>query len=443
MARAKDGHAAPPIARRSAGKSTLAAVAVLLMVLTNPVSAQAAWSTKEVALTATVNAGTLAVTQSGFADLAKVYSSGALMTTAPITLANTGTVPAPFTLTLGAQAATGLAAAASVQLWSVASAEACTAGTTAGGVAGKSWTTIGAETGTLAPGAKAYYCVRSSVSQAQRFALVGQAVTATATLTAAQGSWTTIAAVTTAVQSVANTLTPAWSQSSTSGDGNVVLAWTAPADTVAITGYRVYRVGVTLPIATVLKAQTTYTDTGLSVSTAYAYTIEAVDSASPVNVSPRSDVLSRTTSAPNSSAWYTVTNATTGLCVDAEGGTPANGTALISYSCNGGNNQAWRFTPTGSYLKVTPRGATSLYWDSTTDRRTPDRVLLQTTDKTARQRWTVTAITTGGGTFTLRDLNGLCLDTAGGTSSGGNAQLKVATCAPGSLNQSFRLTNAG
>jgi chitodextrinase len=76
------------------------------------------------------------------------------------------------------------------------------------------------------------------------------------------------------------------------------LSWTASTDNVGVTGYRVYRAGTLL--ATV-GAVTAYQDTGLSASTSYSYTVQAVDAAG--NASAQSASVSATTqAAPDTSA---------------------------------------------------------------------------------------------------------------------------------------------
>lgn len=74
-------------------------------------------------------------------------------------------------------------------------------------------------------------------------------------------------------------------------DVAVPLSWTAATDNVGVAGYKVYRNGT--EVATV--SGTTYTDTGLTASTAYSYTVKAYDAAG--NVSPSSATLSVTTKA--------------------------------------------------------------------------------------------------------------------------------------------------
>ncbi|MGW0535079.1 glycoside hydrolase family 6 protein [Streptomyces sp. NPDC003032] len=74
---------------------------------------------------------------------------------------------------------------------------------------------------------------------------------------------------------------------------SVSLAWTASTDNVGVSGYDVYRDGAKVAASPV--SGTTYTDTGLSTSTAYSYTVRARDAAG--NTSASSAALSVTTDA--------------------------------------------------------------------------------------------------------------------------------------------------
>ena len=73
---------------------------------------------------------------------------------------------------------------------------------------------------------------------------------------------------------------------------SVDLTWTASTDNVGVTGYDVYRNGSLVKAGA---SGTTYTDTGLTASTTYAYTVKAKDAAG--NVSPASNTASVTTPA--------------------------------------------------------------------------------------------------------------------------------------------------
>ncbi|WP_274536107.1 cellulase family glycosylhydrolase [Streptomyces sp. CB03234] len=89
---------------------------------------------------------------------------------------------------------------------------------------------------------------------------------------------------------------PAGLTSTAKTSTSVSLSWTAATDNVRVTGYDVYRGTVKVNAAPV--TGTTYTDTGLTPSTAYSYSVRARDAAG--NVSAPSAVLSVTTDAGSS-----------------------------------------------------------------------------------------------------------------------------------------------
>ena len=70
------------------------------------------------------------------------------------------------------------------------------------------------------------------------------------------------------------------------------ISWSASTDNVAVTGYKVFRNGVQVGTP----SAATFSDTGLSASTTYSYTVSAFDAAG--NNSAQSSALSVTTSAP-------------------------------------------------------------------------------------------------------------------------------------------------
>ncbi|WP_153538393.1 GH12 family glycosyl hydrolase domain-containing protein, partial [Streptomyces sp. RB17] len=72
-------------------------------------------------------------------------------------------------------------------------------------------------------------------------------------------------------------------------DTSVSLRWSASTDNVGVTGYDVYRAGTKVGSTT----STSFTDTGLTASTAYTYTVKAKDAAG--NVSAASAVVAATT----------------------------------------------------------------------------------------------------------------------------------------------------
>mgnify|MGYP006271736807 CR=1 FL=1 len=89
---------------------------------------------------------------------------------------------------------------------------------------------------------------------------------------------------------------PAGLSASAASATSVALAWSASTDNVAVTGYKVYRNGT---LAATLGAVTSWSDSGLAASTAYAYTVAAFDAAG--NASAQSSSVSVTTPAPATS----------------------------------------------------------------------------------------------------------------------------------------------
>jgi chitodextrinase len=81
---------------------------------------------------------------------------------------------------------------------------------------------------------------------------------------------------------------------------SVSLAWTASTDNVGVAGYRVFR--GTTQVGT--PTTTSYTDTGLTASTAYSYTVKAIDAAG--NLSAASTALAVTTNAATDTTAPTV-----------------------------------------------------------------------------------------------------------------------------------------
>jgi chitodextrinase len=81
----------------------------------------------------------------------------------------------------------------------------------------------------------------------------------------------------------------------------VSLSWTASTDNTAVTGYLIYRAGTQVGTSTT----TTYVDSGLTASTAYAYTVKARDAAN--NLSAASSSVTGTTTAGTGTGTGTVT----------------------------------------------------------------------------------------------------------------------------------------
>src|SRR3989344_5748408 len=86
--------------------------------------------------------------------------------------------------------------------------------------------------------------------------------------------------------------TPTNLSATAQSSSQINLAWTASTDNVGVTGYRVYRGGTQVASP----STTSYSDTSLSPSTTYSYTVAAVDGAG--NISSQSTSAQATTQAP-------------------------------------------------------------------------------------------------------------------------------------------------
>jgi len=135
---------------------------------------------------------------------------------------------------------------------------------------------------------------------------------------------------------------------------SVTLSWNASSDNVGVTGYRIYRGGA--GVAT--SSGTSFTDSGLSSSTSYTYTVRAFDAAG--NESAASNSLSVTTNAGSSNGYgHTVSGTNVQFYVN---NAPW---ADVHFTINGGAQQNLRMTQSGgnnSYqLANVAAGATVTY----------------------------------------------------------------------------------
>lgn len=99
--------------------------------------------------------------------------------------------------------------------------------------------------------------------------------------------------------------TPTGLSKGTVTGSSVALSWTASADNVGVTGYKVLRNGTQIGTTT----STSYTDTSVAANTTYTYTAQAYDAAG--NVSAASGGLSVTTPAASCQYTFTIANANT------------------------------------------------------------------------------------------------------------------------------------
>lgn len=405
---------------------TILAVAVaLFLVLAGTGTSSALWSS-QASTSATVGSGTHAFSQTGFARLGATYSSAVTTDTASVRVRNTGTISAPFTLSITAPAANELATGVLVRTWPTAAA--CNGATAMPTSATSSnWTNVPVITGTLPGGvsADAFYCIRTSITSAQAVSLGGRSMTATATLTSAVGSWTTTSTGT-ATQSVTDQTAPSRPPTPIASDTSgysTTLTWPASTDNAAVTGYRIFRNGVVLTTVT----SPSYTDATLTNNTTYSYTVQAFDAVP--NYSAQSPAVSVTTLPVVPATFYRVIGQGSGMCVDGNGASTADGTQLIIWGCHGNPNQRWRFTPTTEgFYSVAAQNMTTSVWTVAPGGGSTDgaRVLLWNNLGNADQQWRITQQSPGVYTFVNR-ASSKCFDVQNNQAVAGTPLLQF-TC---------------
>ena len=105
-------------------------------------------------------------------------------------------------------------------------------------------------------------------------------------------------------------------------DVSVNLTWTASTDNVGVTGYEIFKDGISAGTT----STTSFTATGLTASTTYTFTVKARDAAG--NISSASNALSVTTNAP----------APTSIFIEAENFSAQKGTTVVACSDTGGGS---------------------------------------------------------------------------------------------------------
>jgi chitodextrinase len=120
---------------------------------------------------------------------------------------------------------------------------------------------------------------------------VSPTLTTTYTLTAsnATGQATANTTITVTVPDTMAPSTPTNLSATSISSSQINLSWTSSTDNTAVTGYNIYRVGTKIGTS----ATNSYSDTGLSASTNYSYTVSAYDAAG--NTSSQSSSASATT----------------------------------------------------------------------------------------------------------------------------------------------------
>jgi hypothetical protein len=137
----------------------------------------------------------------------------------------------------------------------------------------------------------------------------------------------------------------------------------------------------------------------------------------------------------STTAWYTIVNANSTLCLGSASGSTTAGAALQQNTCGTSQSQQWQFQPSADsgYYKVVNRSASSasneLVWDVTGGAwQTADGALIQlyTSKSETNEEWMPVSVGNGAYRFVVKN-SGKCLDVPG-ASSAVLLQLQQYTC---------------
>lgn len=196
--------------------------------------------------------------------------------------------------------------------------------------------------------------------------------------------------------------TPANLQADAVSQNQVDLSWNASTDTggSGLAGYNVYRNGTKINPS--LVTTTSYGDSTVSASTAYSYTVEAVDGAG--NKSPQTSAVSVTTPAPSDTTPPTVS-----VSAPADNATVSGVTTISANASDNKGVASVQFKLDGSALGA--RDTTSPYsisWDTTTVPNGTHTLTALATDTSGNTKTSSTVTvtvnntsSTGGGTDKL------------------------------------------
>ncbi len=217
-------------------RATLGTVVVAGAALLGLSGTAALWSSTASVAVAPVTAGSIDLTQSASTDGTVAYATGTTRKTIALTLRNTGASSANVSAAATTTGDAGLAGAVVVNVWRVSAASACTETAATAGENG-SWASLRNLPTTLAAGETQYYCLRTSITDAQVSSFGGRSYAAALTLTGKRGGWTSVDGLANVSQSVVKTA-PRVSCSDNNG-WNVYLSWSNPAGAPTSTRYQV------------------------------------------------------------------------------------------------------------------------------------------------------------------------------------------------------------
>ena len=166
-----------PNPRTLRGKLGIAAFLTTFIVLASSTASFAYWQSSQT-VASTLSAANLTLATSNFTSVGYTFGNDTLVTTGSVTATNntvtSSTHAANVSLTFGPAGAATLAGLVGVQLWATTNPTNCTAAATApSGAISALWSANTVVTTTLAPGASASYCVRSSITSRDSVAFAG------------------------------------------------------------------------------------------------------------------------------------------------------------------------------------------------------------------------------------------------------------------------------
>ncbi len=209
-------------------RATLGTVVVAGAALLGLSGTAALWSSTASVAVAPISSGSLDIRQSAVTDASVAYASSTTRKTAALTVRNTGTTSGTVSAAVTTSGDSTLAGAVSVNLWRVSAATACTEGAASSGDA-TSWNGLNGVSAPIAAGETQVYCLRTSLTTQQINALAGRSYTATLSLTAKRGNWTSTASFAPIAQSVARATTTAPRLTCTDNGGwNLKVDWNNP-----------------------------------------------------------------------------------------------------------------------------------------------------------------------------------------------------------------------
>ncbi|NQX70333.1 discoidin domain-containing protein [Paenibacillus alba] len=183
---------------------------------------------------------------------------------------------------------------------------------------------------------------------------------------------------------------PANLTAAASSSSQINLTWSASSDNVGVTGYQVYRAGTQVGTSTT----TSYSDTGLTASTAYSYTVKAIDAAG--NLSGASNTATATTNSGTTPPSNLALNKT-GVSSSNEGTSYTaakafDGNATTRWASVEGVDPQWIYVDLGSVKKISQ---VKLSWEAAYGKSYKIQV---STDSGTPTNWTdVFSTTTGNG----------------------------------------------